>query len=66
MAFGASPSRGTGTRNTADQNNVGGQTLRNDTFAHATAVITGTNFSAANLTFANTAGKSAGQALAMQ
>lgn len=50
---------------TAPQTSVNGQTLRNDTYAHATAVVTGANFSAANLTFANTAGQNAGQALAM-
>jgi pectinesterase len=50
---------------TAGQTSVGGSTLRNDTFAHATAVVTGANFAAYNLTFANTAGQSAGQGLAM-
>src|SRR4051812_590488 len=50
---------------TVGQTTVGGSTLKNDTFGHATAVVTGANFSAYNLTIANTAGQSAGQALAM-
>jgi pectinesterase len=64
--LGSSPSDVVLTGNfTASQTSVGGSTLKNDTFAHATAVVTGANFSAYDLTFANTAGQGAGQALAM-
>lgn len=37
----------------------------NDRYAHATTIVTGHDFTAENITFANTAGKGAGQALAM-
>jgi pectinesterase len=37
----------------------------NDKFAHATTVVTADNFTAKNLTFANTSGDNTGQALAM-